>query len=311
MQFQEIQPMSVENETQTVLLATDQSQSILAQISPTDFRQMAYSPYGHRLAAQRASTSLGFNGEYREQHTGWYILGNGYRAYNPVLRRFHSPDGSSPFDGGGLNAYAYCLGDPINYRDPTGHLGIFRLGASLLSRLATPAGALTATAVVSGVAAVAVMDRDSAVGTALLVISAASGLGAGYLAWAGRPTSNLTGASGKTAFSGRSGSAQQYKRLSSDTRLPKPYPDSSITAKEVPRAPRHRTQAQRQTTTAPERKEYWPDAAEQEMRRRQRLQEQQIARLRAALAQVNAEDAALRRRGTRPTLQRQNANMRT
>lgn len=43
----------------------------------------------------------------------------------------------------------------------------------------------------------------------------------GYLAWAGRPTSNLTGACGKTAFSGRSGSAQQYKRLSSDTRLQK------------------------------------------------------------------------------------------
>ncbi len=129
--------MSVENETQTVLLATDQSQSILVQISPTDFRQMAYSPYGHRLAAQLAPTCLGFNGEYREQHTGWYILGNGYRAYNPVLRRFHSPDDSSPFDRGGLNAYAYCLGDPINYRDPTGHLGIFGLGASLLSRLAT------------------------------------------------------------------------------------------------------------------------------------------------------------------------------
>ncbi|SSB97070.1 RHS repeat-associated core domain-containing protein [Pseudomonas sp. 43mfcvi1.1] len=94
--------MLVKNETQTVLLATDQSQSILVQISQTDTRRMAYCSYGHRSSAQPASTCLGFNGERREQHTGWYILGNGYRAYNPVLRRLHNPDGSSPIDGGGL-----------------------------------------------------------------------------------------------------------------------------------------------------------------------------------------------------------------
>jgi hypothetical protein len=35
--------------------------------------------------------------------------------------RFNSPDSLSPFGEGGLNAYAYCIGDPINRRDPTGH----------------------------------------------------------------------------------------------------------------------------------------------------------------------------------------------
>lgn len=64
---------------------------------------------------------LGFNGERPDPVTGWYLLGNGYRASNPVLMRFNSPDSLSPFDGSGLNPYAYCLADPVNYVDPTGH----------------------------------------------------------------------------------------------------------------------------------------------------------------------------------------------
>ncbi|RMV11327.1 hypothetical protein ALP17_02676, partial [Pseudomonas savastanoi] len=48
-------------------------------------------------------------------------MGNGYRAYNPVLMRFNSPDSLSPFGKGGMNAYAYCAGDPVNRSDPTGH----------------------------------------------------------------------------------------------------------------------------------------------------------------------------------------------
>jgi RHS repeat-associated protein len=52
--------------------------------------------------------------------TGVYHLGNGHRSYDPGLRRFLSPDRLSPFGAGGFNAYAYCQGDPVNYRDPTG-----------------------------------------------------------------------------------------------------------------------------------------------------------------------------------------------
>ncbi|MCX4409771.1 MULTISPECIES: RHS repeat-associated core domain-containing protein [unclassified Streptomyces] len=64
---------------------------------------------------------LGFGGEWPDPVTGHYLLGNGYRSFNPVLMRFNSPDSSSPFGEGGFNSYAYCLGDPVNRVDPTGH----------------------------------------------------------------------------------------------------------------------------------------------------------------------------------------------
>ncbi|MFC9622747.1 RHS repeat-associated core domain-containing protein [Streptomyces sp. NPDC056930] len=67
------------------------------------------------------STPAGSTGEPLDSATGLEHLGRSYRSYNPTLMRFHSPDSLSPFDGDGLNPYAYCLGDPINRVDPTGN----------------------------------------------------------------------------------------------------------------------------------------------------------------------------------------------
>lgn len=97
---------------------------------------MTYTVYGHLSGIHLPSTHLGFNGECRERHTGWYMLGNGYRAYNPVLMRFHSPDKLSPFGAGGLNPYTYCAADPINHRDPSGRIAI----PVILSQLAGVGG---------------------------------------------------------------------------------------------------------------------------------------------------------------------------
>lgn len=68
---------------------------------------------------------LGFNGELLEPFIERYLLGSGYRAYSLVLMCFNKPDDMSPFGRGGLNAYAYCLGDPVNAVDPTGHSSWF------------------------------------------------------------------------------------------------------------------------------------------------------------------------------------------
>ncbi|MFJ4372669.1 RHS repeat-associated core domain-containing protein [Pseudomonas japonica] len=105
---------------QAVLFACDSQQSVLAARSAEAHDATAYSPYGQRHARSHVAQP-GFNGELPEPATGHYLLGNGYRAYNPVLMRFHQPDSWSPFGAGGLNPYAYCAGDPINHRDPTGH----------------------------------------------------------------------------------------------------------------------------------------------------------------------------------------------
>ena len=107
----------------TVLLASDSSNSVIAEITDGAINTIGYSAYGEQSAQQAVATRLGFNGQLRETTIGWYLLGNGYRAYNPRLMRFHSPDSWSPFGEGGLNPYMYCVGDPVNRVDPTGHWG--------------------------------------------------------------------------------------------------------------------------------------------------------------------------------------------
>ncbi|WP_339475095.1 MULTISPECIES: RHS repeat-associated core domain-containing protein [unclassified Pseudomonas] len=104
----------------SLLLAGDYSGSVLREVDGGEVSEIAYSAYGYRDAAQSVASRPGYNGEVRDE-TGWYLLGNGYRAFNPRLMRFHSPDSWSPFGEGGVNAYAYCLGDPIGFTDPTGH----------------------------------------------------------------------------------------------------------------------------------------------------------------------------------------------
>lgn len=106
-----------------VMLATDRNNSVLQANTKQAQTPVAYSAYGHRQDILTLPGLPGFNGEKADQVTGHYLLGNGYRAYNPVLMRFNSPDSLSPFGKGGLNAYAYCLGNPVKMVDPTGHFG--------------------------------------------------------------------------------------------------------------------------------------------------------------------------------------------
>lgn len=88
---------------------------------------LTYSAYGYSTGVSSAQILLGFNAEPIDTSTGYYPLGNGYRLYSPVTMRFFAPDSWSPFGKGGLNAYGYCAGDPINSVDPDGHVAVNRL----------------------------------------------------------------------------------------------------------------------------------------------------------------------------------------
>lgn len=141
----------------------------------------------------------GFNGERLDPVAGGTFLGNGYRMYHPQLMRFSCPDAFSPFGDGGINAYAYCCGDPVNQADPDGHhsitgwlgtavgivLGVLLTPVSFGSSLAVTLSLLSvSTAVVSGGLAVAqqfIEGSDpktaSILGWAALATGMLSGLG--------------------------------------------------------------------------------------------------------------------------------------
>jgi len=110
--------------SQTLLLLADANTSVIGESQQQDLRTAVYSAYGERHSDDTLRSLLAFNGELLDDATGWYLLGRGYRAYNPGLMRFHSPDSLSPFGSGGVNPYTYCLGNPIALRDPTGHEAI-------------------------------------------------------------------------------------------------------------------------------------------------------------------------------------------
>lgn len=112
---------TVGDDGQTLLLLTDTKSSVIGESQGGTLRTAVYDPYGERHGAEPMQSLLAFNGEIRDEVNDWYLLGNGYRAYNPHLRRFHSPDSFSPFGAGGVNPYVYCASDPINFVDPTGH----------------------------------------------------------------------------------------------------------------------------------------------------------------------------------------------
>ena len=78
---------------------------------------------------------------------GFYYLINRY--YDPTTGRFISPDDVCYLDFEsffGTNRYAYCLDDPVNYIDPTGHFSIETfikgLGNIITGVLAIGAGAI-------------------------------------------------------------------------------------------------------------------------------------------------------------------------
>ena len=85
-----------------------------------------YDAYGN--CTESGDTSLAnyckirYRGYYFDAETGFYWVQTRY--YNPEWCRWISPDSLSYIDpetAHGLNLYAYCGNDPVNFADPSGH----------------------------------------------------------------------------------------------------------------------------------------------------------------------------------------------
>ena len=111
--------------SQSLVLGCDQQGSPMNVMSANASRTGRYTPYGLETTLPSAT---GFTGQLKAWSLPGYFLGSGYRFFNTVLMRFHSPDSLSPFAAGGINAYMYCGGDPVNRIDPSGHMDIFSIG---------------------------------------------------------------------------------------------------------------------------------------------------------------------------------------
>lgn len=120
-----------------------------------------------------------YRGYYYDTSIGLYYLNSRY--YDPETGRFLNEDLVSylePETIGGINLYAYCLNDPVNYIDPTGHKAEW--WQWLL---------LGATAVAAGVAigiglGVVLAPTTAAVSFSALAANLAIGAGSGFLAGA-------------------------------------------------------------------------------------------------------------------------------
>ena len=101
-----------------MIVATDQAGSLVTGKAEASL-PISYLPYGFS-GCYEGALLLGFAGLGFDTVSTGYLAGNGHRLYNAALGRFTGPDELSPFGEGGLNAYAYCQGDPVNRIDRAG-----------------------------------------------------------------------------------------------------------------------------------------------------------------------------------------------
>ena len=130
-----VQRLGQQNDTHPPTWYLTNVQGSVLQTSQTTLSPaIIYSPYGQESTsgAKPQASHFGFDGQLTDGVTGWQFLGQGYRAYNPELRRFLQQDSLSPFGKAGKNGYVFANNDPINQFDPTGHFPYQILGNTML-----------------------------------------------------------------------------------------------------------------------------------------------------------------------------------
>lgn len=86
--------------------------------------RIAYRPYGEIVSTNSVGSNIvthKFTGKEFDQESGLYDFGP--RIYDPSVGRFIEADTiiPNPMDSRSYNRYAYALGNPVRYTDPSGH----------------------------------------------------------------------------------------------------------------------------------------------------------------------------------------------
>lgn len=72
--------------------------------------------YGGKIESNEIiPNTIRYNHEYYDEESGFYYLRGRY--YDPSVRRFTTPDPAED----GINWYAYCGNNPVDYIDPSGY----------------------------------------------------------------------------------------------------------------------------------------------------------------------------------------------
>ena len=118
-----------------------------------------------------------YRGYYYDSETGFYYLKSRY--YDPAICRFISADDPSYLGAGettqGLNLFAYCLNDPVNYSDSSGQW------PNWATKLVAAAAVV---AVVATAAAITVATAGAGTAAAVIAVGAAKGAAVGMLSGA-------------------------------------------------------------------------------------------------------------------------------
>lgn len=115
----------ITNHIQSTCITTDSKGSLSSRIT--------YTPYGDIFdQSGNDNFSAKFTGNDLDEASGLYYFGARY--YDPDIGRFITADtdlASDMTEPGAFNRYAYAMGNPVRYIDPTGH-GVVSWIASLL-----------------------------------------------------------------------------------------------------------------------------------------------------------------------------------
>ena len=111
-------PLAEVQNGKKILYGLDNKSSVVFTTDNNASKYTTYAPYGSGDNGAR----IGLNGQLKDvAGDGTYPLGNGTRSFWPAIAGFSAADSFSPFQGGGINPYRYCGGDPVNTVDPSGH----------------------------------------------------------------------------------------------------------------------------------------------------------------------------------------------